>query len=70
MQVHTTLDGTMQDVAEQIIRDGAAEYDDERVLFADQGVERVFGKLEVLWKEKEEKVAKAVNKALKRYTAV
>ncbi|KAJ7299831.1 hypothetical protein O6H91_21G065500 [Diphasiastrum complanatum] len=65
-QVHTTLDLAMQEVAEKVVQDGGVEYDQERGVLAEKGVQRTLEKLEKLRLLREEQTAEAIETALVR----
>jgi membrane carboxypeptidase/penicillin-binding protein len=45
LQVTTTLDLPWQEVAEMVLREGTAEYDEERLEFAERDVARIRDKI-------------------------
>jgi membrane carboxypeptidase/penicillin-binding protein len=59
MQVHTTVDLAMQEVAEKAVNDAGIEYDDERMILAEKAIERCVEALGILGDAREQKMEQA-----------
>eukprot|EP01018_Ginkgo_biloba_P035904 Gb_13776 [translate_table: standard] len=66
LQVYTTLDLERQEMAEKVIREGAIEYDKERLTLAEQGLQKAYENMEILYKAREEEIDKTVARAVAR----
>lgn len=69
LQVYTTLDLERQEIAEKIIREAAAEYDQERLTLAERGLLKAREKVEDLYKVRREGINKGVARAVARVQA-
>lgn len=69
LQVYTTLDLERQEIAEKIIREAAAEYDQERLTLAERGLLKAREKVEDLYKVRREEINKGVARAVARVQA-
>ncbi|CAM6120596.1 unnamed protein product [Calypogeia fissa] len=63
LQVHTTLDLSMQTVAEKVILVHVDDYDKVRILLADDGLQKTQERLEALQIERQEQVAEGIIRA-------
>ncbi|OAE33738.1 hypothetical protein AXG93_2884s1110 [Marchantia polymorpha subsp. ruderalis] len=66
LQVHTTLDLRMQLIAEKVVENAAVEYDDERIVLADQGKQKTRDRLEEFYMERAQKIELEVAATIKR----
>ncbi|KAL2643012.1 hypothetical protein R1flu_010599 [Riccia fluitans] len=67
LQVHTTLDLRLQLIAEKVVQKALGEYDDERIVLADQGLRKTKERLESFFIERAEKIKREVELAIKRF---
>ncbi|KAH9318050.1 hypothetical protein KI387_019819, partial [Taxus chinensis] len=70
LQVYTTLDLHRQEIAEKVIREEAAKYDQERIALAEKGLKKAHKKVEDLCKARQKEIDKAVARAVARGTMV
>ncbi|XP_024538827.1 uncharacterized protein LOC112349170 [Selaginella moellendorffii] len=61
LQIHTTLDLSIQDIAEKTITEALSEFDNERLVLADKEIGKIREKIKKLGKTRAEEILKAVN---------
>lgn len=61
------MDLERQEIAEKIICEAAAEYDEERLTLAEQGLLKAREKVEDLYKVRHEEINKGVARAVARF---
>ena len=61
------MDLERQEIAEKIIFEAAAEYDEERLTLAEQGLLKAREKVEDLYKVRHEEINKGVSRAVARF---
>lgn len=66
LQVYTTLDLGMQEIAEKAVRDGVMDYDAERVSLAEKGIQKISEKLNDIQKVCELDIEKAIISVMSR----
>ncbi|GLJ48742.1 hypothetical protein SUGI_1027890 [Cryptomeria japonica] len=66
LQVYTTLDLERQEIAEKVINEEAAEYDQERITLAEKKLKKAHDKVEDFYKARQKEIDKAVTRAIAR----